>query len=230
MIGELSNMREGGVRLETESHISRQLSVETFFPRHYKYFSDLRARYAAEPNRKGCRCFICSVRHLAGCNQIWRVSTECTKTPHFHVAYKWVTGLSSVLTRRESGWEREAWRILATFALESVADQAICFHRIPFHVHHRYLFKQQEHATRWNKELFYRQKQIPFPTFCKSCHESKAYKKRNIKILLHTLIETDTCAHPDNYTTHMSVLPVGLHDSKGLQLQQFVNPVGVEEF
>jgi hypothetical protein len=32
-------------------------------------------------------------------------------------------------------------------------------------------------------------------------------------------IETDTCAHPDGYATHIPSLPVGFQDGAGLELQ-----------
>lgn len=159
--------------------------------------------------------------------RIWRVSTNCMKTAFTSHKNK-LNAIECFNMDRQT--KRRAWNILLAFWLETARDHVICFHGNPHLVHHRHLFKQQERATVWNKELFYREEQIPFLTFCKSCQESKANKKRNIKILLHTLIETDICAHPDNYTTHMPLLPVGWRDSKRLQLQQFVNPVGVEEF
>lgn len=45
------------------SNVSRQFLIEIFF-RYHKYFSDLRAKYVAEANRKGCMCFVCTVRHF----------------------------------------------------------------------------------------------------------------------------------------------------------------------
>jgi hypothetical protein len=80
------------------------------------------------------------------------------------------------------------------------------------------------------EELYYRGEQIRFSAFSKPCHESKANSKNIIKILYHDQIETDTCVHSGSYTTHMPLLSVVLHDSKGFLLQQFINLRGNDAF